>query len=108
MFKGELIFKDADPVYSRTFFRPYDAIGVTFVVDLMQMVGSFSGLDITVQHRERDEDSWTDAGIFTLPDPLLPGMYTRIVSPVKALVRLKFVQGGGDWMRLLIYLPVWS
>jgi len=32
---------------------------------------------------------------------------TPIVSPVKELVRLKFVQGGGDWMRLLLQMPVW-
>jgi hypothetical protein len=108
MFKGELLFKDADPVYSRTFFRPYDAIGVTFVVDLMQMVGSFSSLDITVQHRERDEASWSTAGTFTFPGILVPDIYSKIVSPVKELVRLKFVQGGGDWMRLQIYWPVWS
>ncbi len=108
MFKGELIFKDADPVYTQTFFRPFDSVGVTFLVDLMQMEGSFSILSIAIEHRDHDELSWTSAGTFTLSDPLVPGIYTKQVGPVKEMLRLKFTQSSGDWMRLLVYPPAWQ
>jgi len=107
MVLGTTIFKmDGNPYYSAPFARR----GLTgvFAVSVGNVVGNPT-VTITVQHRNSDDITWGDAGVF---DPITStGIKTFQVDGLKQVIRLKFTFAAGDdatdGVHFLMMRPSW-
>jgi len=104
---GTTIFKmDGNAYHSPEF--PRGGLAATFVMDVMGLIGSPT-ITVTVQHRNEDETSFSNAGTFT--SITTTGVKDVDVTNLKEVVRLQFEFDAGDdstdGMHFLVMAPSW-
>jgi len=107
MLVGELILQSSTSIYSDVITRGSGT--ATFYVDVLQSEGSVAGtLNIDIQHRNPEEDTWATAASFT--GTTGTGLMSKTASSLKELIRLKFTLNSGTdaWKRVYILTPVWG
>jgi len=104
---GTTLFKmDGNPFYS----APFSRGGLTglFSVDVSHLVGGPT-VTLTVQHRNRDDLAFTDAGAFDAVTST--GLKTKQVDGLKEVVRLKVQFAAGDdstdGIHFTVLRPAW-
>jgi len=107
MIVSTTIFKmDGTAFYSPEF--PRGGLAATFALDVSHLVGNPT-VTVTVQHRNEDETSFSDAGTFT--SITTTGAKSVDVSALKEVVRLKVEFDAGDdstdGMHFLVMAPSW-
>ena len=106
MVLGTTLFKlDGTPYYSPPFAKGNDA--ALFSVQVSHVANSPS-LVVTVQHRNNNETSWSNAGAFSAITAA--GLYTLDIAGLKELVRLEYTVGGASWdcaVHLFVPAPSW-
>ena len=91
--------------YSPSF--PRGGLAATFAVDVTQFDGVTS-FDITVQHRNDDETSFSDAGAFT--GITATGQEDYDVTGLKQIIRFKYAFTGGNpanGVHFVMQAPSW-
>jgi len=106
MIVGTTIFRfDGNPYYSPAFPRGGEA--AVFTVETTH-VSSSPTFDVTIQHKNEADTSWTDLGAFTSITAV--GISTKDVSDIKEMVRLKFsftTTGADDAVHIIVPAPAW-
>lgn len=102
---GELFLTSNVPVYGADIARRGSA--VIFAVRATQLGGSFPVLSVVIEHKNRDETTWTTAATFS---PLtVPGQTrTKGLTSPKQQLRLKLTLAAGTAARVFIYKPRWQ
>ena len=100
-----LIKLDGTEYYSPSF--PRGGLAATFSVDVTHFHG-VTNITITVQHRDENETTWTDADSFT---PITAaGTKTLDVTGLKQILRFKYAFTGGnaeDGVHFIMQAPSW-
>jgi hypothetical protein len=107
MVVGQTLFKlDGNATYSPQF--PRGGLAATFAVSVTQIVNS-PNFTVTVQHRNSDDTSWTDAGTFTTITSTAKGV--EDITGLKEILRIKYTFGAGDsstaGVHFLMQAPSW-
>ena len=108
MVVGTTLFRlDGTAYYSPEFGR--GGLAATFVVDVLNTSLSASQtFDIEIEHRNADSTTWTSAGTFT--GMTSAGVFTKDVSDLMEIVRLKYTFSGTnaeDSVHYLMQAPSW-
>jgi len=107
MIVGTTILRlDGNAYYSPEFGR--GGLAANFAVDVMNISLASGNLDITVEHRNSDTATWTQAGAFTSISAV--GLATKDVTGLWEIIRLKFVFTGttaADAAHFLVQAPSW-
>ena len=87
---------------------PRGGLAATFAVDVDNVIGTPS-VTITVQHRNQEDTSWTDAGSFSAITAA--GQSTVDVTSLKEVLRFKYAFDAGDaaldGFHFLMQAPSW-
>ena len=106
MLIGQYIHKGGGvTLYSPSF--PRGGLGAIFSATCLQLLGAPS-LAITVQHKNHEDTTWGNLGIFSAINAL--GNSTADLSPIKEEVRFSYVvTATNDWegVLLLMTAPAW-
>jgi hypothetical protein len=94
------------PYYTTSF--PRRGLAALFSIQTTHVRGGLA-LSATVQHRNREDPSWTDAGTFS--GITAPGLSTLDLSSLKEEIRFSYRFTGtgslGDFFRVFIPPPAW-
>ena len=106
MIVGTTLMKlSGEPYYSPSF--PRGGLAGTFAIDVSHYDGATS-FDITVQHRDEHDTAFTDVASFT--GITAPGHEELDVSPLKQVIRFKYVFTGGNpdsGIHFVMQTPSW-
>ena len=107
MIVGQTIFKmDGNAYYSPEFGR--GGLSATFALDVMNLEGAPT-VSVTVEHRNADETSFSNAGTFTSITTV--GAKSADISDLKEILRFKYEFDAGDQstdgMHFLTMAPSW-
>jgi hypothetical protein len=107
MVVGTTLFKmDGNAFFSPEF--PRGGLAATFSLDITNLVGSPS-VTITIQHRNSDDTSFSDAGDFGALSTL--GAHTKDQGSLKEILRFKYEFDAGDaatdGIHFLMQAPSW-
>ena len=92
MIQGTIIMKlNWDAYYSPEFRR--GGLASTFAISVLSLYG-MPTVTVTVQHRNADETSWTDAGNFSAIT--VAGNSQTDISTLKEILRFKYEFAAGD------------
>lgn len=84
---GEYFFKgDGSTQYSFTF--PRGGLAATFVLQVLQKVGTTPNLAVAIEHKNHDDTTWASAGSFSAITAV--GVYTVDITLIKEVVRLTY------------------
>lgn len=108
---GEVLIRSGNTVRSGVESRA--GYGARLDVDTLQIVSGPGGfnpttLDITLQHKNFNEDAWVTAGSFTqITDT---GLSSLNVTDLRQQVRFELEANGepGGWVRVLVLPAVWK
>ena len=105
MVVGTTLMYSTTPYYSPTFPRGGEA--ATFAVDVTHLDAGVT-FDVTVEHKNAEDTSWTSAGAFT--GIAAVGLGTKDVSSLKEELRLKYsfsAGSSGDMVHIVVPAPQW-
>ena len=88
-----------------TYTQPRGAHNAFFTVDVVTMTGTNPVLTIRVQHKNREDTSFTNAATFDTFT--VPGMQKLEVNDLKEEVRMCFEMEAGDMALVSILEPMW-
>ena len=91
MLTTEVLMKSSVPV--PTYTEPRGGSRAFFTVDVVVMTGTLPVLSIVVEHKNREDTTFTTAGTFDTFT--VPGMQKKKVSDLKEDVRLSFTMEAG-------------
>ncbi|MGQ0613495.1 MAG: hypothetical protein ACT4PV_07155 [Planctomycetaceae bacterium] len=107
MILGSYFYRnDGNPLYSPQF--PRGGLGATFVVEINQVVDAPTFL-ITIQHKNMDETTFTDAASFA--SITATGTFPKSVGNLKEVLRFKYSftsTDAADGVHFLMLAPTWS
>ena len=86
---------------------PRGGLAATFAVDV-EHLSSGAGIDISIEHRNADETTWTNAGSF--PSLSTTGPDQLDVSGLKEWLRFSYIVTGAnasDAVHFLVQAPSW-
>lgn len=107
MYIGQLYARLGGIAYPTPTF-PRGGLSGTFGVEVFALVGSSPSVEVTVEHKNEEDTSYTTAGTFS--SITSAGVHTLNVSSIKEQVRLSVVIGGSsstNMAYLNILPPMW-
>ncbi len=107
MIVGTTIMKlDGNAFYSPSF--PRGGLGATFVAEVLNIANS-PDLTVTVQHRNEEDTSFSDADAFAAMSST--GVFQKDITGLKEIVRFKYEFDAGDasnaTVHFLMQAPSW-
>ena len=99
---------DGSTQYSPTF--PRGGLAASFRVQALQRIGTSASLTVTVEHKNREDTSFTTAGTFSALSGAAPQSRDLDVTSLKEEIRFSYVltaTNAYEGFLIYVFAPVW-